>query len=234
MPRLIALDQKITINQALFPKSLEEPILIQKREAGIQALKDNIEYFTMRDSNKGYSIEYIEETVREYTRILEMAYPEKYQVVIFIDNFHDIQVTDDRYFEDNARFDHVSDKLTEIANTFLIPVLCSAEFRKINVHKRPNIDDIKNTGKIAYEAKAIMLLYNEYGTKNESADIYWELADSRNPEAVRKMPIVEFDVAKNKMSSFKGTHFMEFIPEMAHMRQVPDEDREYYLQKLSG
>ena len=79
-----------------------------------------------------------------------------------------------------------------------------------------------------------MLLYNEYGTKNESADIYWELADSRNPEAVRKMPIVEFDVAKNKMSSFKGTHFMEFIPEMAHMRQVPDEDREYYLQKLSG
>ena len=148
MPRLIALDQKITINQALFPKSLEEPTLIQKREAGIQALKDNIEFFTMRDSNKGYSIEYIEETVREYTRILEMAYPEKYQVVIFVDNFHDIQVTDDRYFEDNARFDHVSDKLTEIANTFLIPVLCSAEFRKINVHKRPNIDDIKNTGKL--------------------------------------------------------------------------------------
>ena len=234
MPRLIALDQKITINQALFPKSLEEPTLIQKREAGVQALKDNVEYFTMRDSNKGYSIEYIEETVREYTRILEMAYPEKYQVVIFVDNFHDIQVTDDRYFEDNARFDYVADQLTEIANTYLIPVLCSAEFRKINVHKRPQIDDVKSSGKIAYEAKAIMLLYNEYGTKNESADIYWELADSRNPEAVRKMPIVEFDVAKNKMSSFKGTHFMEFIPEMAHMRQVPDEDREYYLQKLSG
>lgn len=146
MPRLVALDQKITINQALFPKSLEEPAIITKREKGIQRLKDNVKFFTMMDADKGYTIEYIEETVKEYVQILETSFPEKYQVVIFVDNFHDIQVADDRYFEDNARFDFIADKLTEIANTSLIPVLCSAEFRKINLHKRPSMDDVKSTG----------------------------------------------------------------------------------------
>lgn len=234
MPRLIALDQKITINEALFPKSLDTPSIIQKRQDGLDNLKANVKYFTMMDSNKGYSIEYIEETVREYRKILESAYPDKYQLVVFVDNFHDIEVLDDRYFEDNAKYDNVAGRLTDMANEHMVPILCSAEFRKINAHKRPQIDDLKSSGKIAYEAKTIMLLYNEFGTSGENADIYWELADAKNTEVVTKMPIVEFDVAKNKMSAFKGTQFMEFIPEMAHMRETPEDDREYYLQKMNG
>lgn len=79
-----------------------------------------------------------------------------------------------------------------------------------------------------------MLLYNEFGTKNENADIYWELGDADNPEMTRKMPIVEFDVAKNKMDSFKGTRFMKFIPEMAHMWEVDDEERDYFFQKMNN
>lgn len=234
LPRIIALDQKITINQALFPKALKEPSIIEKREKGIQALKDNVKYFTMKDSNAGVTIEYIYETTKRYVETLEASFPDTYQVVVFIDNFHDVQVADERFFEDNARFDHVADRLTGVANEFNVPILCSSEFRKINVHKRPQIDDIKSTGKIAYEAKTVMLLYNEYGTKNESADIYWELADANNPEIIRKMPIVEFNVAKNKMGQYKGVQFMEFIPEMAHMSEVPKEDRDYYMQKLRG
>ena len=77
-------------------------------------------------------------------------------------------------------------------------------------------------------------MHNEFGNKNEAAEIYWEWQDSQNPEIIRKMPVVEFNVAKNKMSAYKGTQFMEFIPEMAHMRPVPDEDRDFYFQKMSG
>ena len=146
MPRLIALDQKIEINEALFPKALEDPKLISKREKGVKKLKDSVEFFTMRDSDKGVTIEYIEHTVREYMRILESSFPDKYQIVVFVDNFHDVQVADDRFFEDNSRYDHIADRLTAIANEHMVPVLCSAEFRKINVHKRPTIDDIKSTG----------------------------------------------------------------------------------------
>lgn len=234
MPRLIALDQLITINEASFPKSLESPKMIKRREEGLKTLRSNVEYFTMRDADKGTTIEYIEETVKEYQRVLETSFPDKYQVVVFIDNFHDVQVADDKYFEDNKRYDHIADRLTAIANENNVPLLCSAEFRKVNVYKRPSMDDVKSTGKIAYQAKAIMLLYNEFGVLNESSDIYWELADEGNPELTRKMPIVEFNVAKNKMNSFKGTQFMEFIPEMAHMRPVRDEDRDYYFQQMNS
>lgn len=150
MPRIVAMDQKITINQVLFPKTLEhEPVIMNKREEGFQHLRDHSKFFAMHDANDGSSIEHIERTMKRYQEQLEMMAPGQFRLAVFIDNFHDVSVEEAGYSEDNARFDHISGRLNELAIEYDAPIMCSAEFRKINIHKRPQEDDIKSTGEDA-------------------------------------------------------------------------------------
>ena len=148
MPRVVAMDQGITINQVLFPKAVKEPVILEKREAGLEKLKANVHHFAMKDASQGSTIEFIEETIKEYTETLETLYPGRYQLAVFVDNFHDVEVAEPGYQEDLARFDYAASHLTDIANNYLIPIMCSAEFRKISTHKRASEDDIKSSGKL--------------------------------------------------------------------------------------
>lgn len=235
MPRIVAMDQKITINQVLFPKTLEhEPLIMNKREEGFQHLRDNSKFFAMYDANDGSSIEHIERTMRKYQEQLEMMAPGEFQIAVFIDNFHDVTVEEAGYSEDNARFDYISGRLNQLAVEFDSPIMCSAEFRKINSHKRPQEDDIKSTGKVTYESKGTILVYNEVGAKGDQADVYWEMTDTTQPDMVRKMPVFEMHIAKNKFSSYKGRQFLRFIPEMASFFEVEQEEAQLYQQMMKG
>ena len=114
MPRMIASSQRITINQALFPKILDgKPIIKEKRERGIQALRENAEFFSMHDATEGQTVQYIEAVLAKRHQELELIAPDEYQIVVFIDNFHDIMVDDSvrGLTEDNARFDFISGRL---------------------------------------------------------------------------------------------------------------------------
>ena len=147
MPRIVASDQRITINQALYPKSIQDqPVVLEKREAGLANLRENVRYFAMHDANDGSSIEFIAETMKTYQEQLNMMAPNQYRLAVFIDNFHDVTVDASGYSEDNARFDFISGRLNELAIEFDAPIMCSAEFRKNNTQKRPQEDDIKSTG----------------------------------------------------------------------------------------
>ena len=235
MPRIVASDQRITINQALYPKSIQDqPVVLEKREAGLANLRENVRYFAMHDANDGSSIEFIAETMKTYREQLNMMAPNQYRLAVFIDNFHDVTVDASGYSEDNARFDFISGRLNELAIEFDAPIMCSAEFRKNNTQKRPQEDDIKSTGKVTYESKGTILVYNEVGVKGDNADIYWDLEDANNPGVFRKMPVMELHIAKNKFNSYKGRQFLRFMPEMAAFFEVQDEESQRYQQMMRG
>lgn len=237
MPRMIASSQRITINQALFPKTLEgKSIIKEKRERGIQALRENAEFFSMHDATEGQTVQYIEAILAKRHQELELISPDEYQIVVFIDNFHDIMVDDSvrGLTEDNARFDFISGRLNELAITYNVPIICSAEFRKISTMKRPAEDDIKSTGKITYESKGTILVYNEVGIKGENANIYWNLGSADGQGEDRKMPVFEMHISKNKFSSYKGRKFLKFIPEMATFMEASDEEELTFQQMMRG
>ena len=83
--------------------------------------------------------------------------------------------------------------------------------------------------KIVYEAKAILLCYNEVGIRGQQANIFWQSPD--NPE---KRPVYEADIRKNKFGSYKGRVFFEFFPEMSYFREVPPAANMQYAQRISG
>ena len=146
MPRLIAYDQRITINQALFPKTLnDKPEIRERRTKGVENLKSNAKFFSMHDALEGQTIQQIERTLEKRHQELELIAPGEYQIVIFIDNFHDLTYESEGFMEDNQKFDYISGRLNELAIQYDSPILCSAEFRKINTQKRPQEDDLKST-----------------------------------------------------------------------------------------
>ncbi|MGL4818407.1 MAG: DnaB-like helicase C-terminal domain-containing protein, partial [Bacilli bacterium] len=201
LPRFVAIDQRIPINAVRFPKKYSDnAAYMERRQKGIQTLYDSVNHFSMMDVNEGSDIEHILATIDQYWNELNRI-DETYQLAVFIDNFHDITIGDEkmRSWEANRKFEHIADVLTKAASKYDIPIVCTAEFRKLNGNKRPTTDDIKESGKIVYEAKAIILCYNEVSMRGQQSNIYWNRSDSED-----KQPIYEMHIGKNKFGSFKG------------------------------
>lgn len=236
MPRMVASDQGITINQALFPKTLKDkPVIAKKRQQGIENLKQNAPFFSMFDAENGQSIQRIEQTIATIHSELELVFPNEFQMVVFIDNFHDITYDmESGFMEENQKYDYTAGRLNELAIEYDMPVICSAEFRKINALKRPLNDDVKSSGKIVYEAKGIILVHNEVGIKADNSDIYWELGSRDGDMAPRKMPVLEMHISKNKFSAFKGRHFLKFQPEMARFIEPSEDENDIFRQAIKG
>lgn len=230
LPRLVAIDQKIPINAVRFPKKYKDnKFYLERREIGFENLKESVMHINMMDVNEGSDIEHIEETAEKYA--MELAkIDENYQIVLMVDNFHDITVRDIQFGSDGSgKYDYIADQLSRIATKFDCPIICTAEFRKLNGNRRPKLDDIRESVKIVYEAKAIILCYNEVGLRGQAAQIFWN-----KEETADKQPVFEAHIGKNKFGSFKGRIYFEFMPEMSYFKEVPDAGAVRYSQMISG
>ena len=150
------------------------------------------------------------------------------KIVVFIDNFHDLNLTEEPK-SDKEKFDKLAQWCSDLAIKHNISIVCSAEFKKLNGTRRAILDDLRESVKIKYEAKAVLLCYNEVHYKGESADVYY--LKNNNPF---KQPIFEIHFAKNKFGTYKGRNFFEFYPEMALLRECQDAVQKTYQQIVFG
>lgn len=145
IPRAIAIDQHIPINAVRFPKKYQhDEHLMERREYGLQRFRNLVPFFTMKDSSEGTSIEYIQETIEKYCVALEQI-DERYQVCVFIDNFHDLTSSHGNMqnADNNKKYEYIASELTDMADKYDCPIICTAEFRKLNGMRRPTNDDIR-------------------------------------------------------------------------------------------
>ena len=92
----------------------------------------------------------------------------------------------------------IANRLKMIVNIYSIPVICTGELvkdpKRIGENKRPTVHDLKETGKFAYNADIVLMLYpknwSEYNSQNE--------------------PTLIMKYEKNKLSPFKGIQALTF------------------------
>lgn len=228
LPRVVAIDQRIPVNAVKAPKKYQDDLQVMvRRNAGIKKLTQMSKHFKIVDSRKGTSVEFIEKEIKRHQMELAMD-DESYKLVVIIDNFHDITVEEMNFRGDgNAKYDYIAGELSRLCTQYDIPVVCTAEFRKLNGNRRPTPDDLRETVKIQYEAKAIILCYNEVGIRGEASTIYWQKPD--NPY---KQPVLELKIGKNKYSSYKNRIFMEFMPEMSYLKEASEASTRKYNQMI--
>jgi len=224
VPRIIAMDQRVPISCVKFPKKYEgETNLLTRRISGFKRLESCYDRFKLRDLEWGDTLEYIEQTIKEH----KMELPSETTICIFIDNFFDIQ-SEKKFGNNNDKYEHTAVELERISTVYQCPIVCTAELRKLNGNRRPILDDIRETVKIIYKAKGIMLCYNEVGIRGQSADVYWS-----KPGSTDKEPLLEVRVAKNKLGEFKGRLFYEFWPAESYLVEVPEQGARLYNQRIS-
>lgn len=217
-PRIIACEQQITIAQAKNPaRFMDKPDIIAKRNEGIKDLYRNAHKFSIWDSNDGTSVESVEQRIKE----LKMTLPEGTKIVLGIDSIYDLTV-ESKQLQDKALYEYVAKTVKGWVTAYDVAIFATAHLKK-NGGRRPVNEDLKENNRLEYEANFIALLYNEVGVKEEGAQVYWLDEDGES-----KMPVIEFRVGKNKLGSFKGTRFYEFMPNYSYCIEAPIESCRRY------
>lgn len=228
IPRIIAMDQSIPISACAKPQRYQNLIdagdensdiyieYLEKRTIGLEKLKGFNNLLKIEDSSKIKCAEDIYKHMKYVLTYFKAIDPE-YNILVAIDSLNDIRISSMRFNSNVEKHSEVARMVKEWTVEFDIPIFVSTHLRKLNQNRRPTLDDLKETGEIVYEASVVWLLYNDVSKNKQAANIYF------NGEDELKRPVIEFDWAKNKKSSYKGRTFAYFYPEYSKAREC-DED----------
>lgn len=231
-PRIIAMREGVRIGTVAKPQRAQKMIdeehedserlkdELLKRDRGIENLKKNANKLMIVDSEKVSTIDEMREYIERVYNYIKAIDPNK-NLVVAIDSIKDIRL-DDHYNKRTAN--EASDEVAKIVKhwtvEFDIPIFSSVHLRKLNGNRRPTLDDLKDSNVLVYEASVIWLLFNDVSKNKQSAKIYYNSGDGNT----EKLPVIEFDWAKNKKSSYKGRTFCYFSPEMSRAKECEAEN----------
>lgn len=229
LARIAASSGKLIINCVKTPLNyVNYPLMLIRRKNAILDIRKHVDTYRAYDASFSTYIEDIEKEIEDKLIYFDSQGINK-KLVVFIDNFHDLNSINYNPKSDKEKYDILAQWCSDLAIKHNITIICSAELKKLNSSRRPQPDDLRETVKIKYEAKAIILVYNEVHYKGESADIYF--MKQNNPF---KQPILELHFAKNKLGNYKGRNFLEFYPDMAYLRECDPNAQKTYQQIVFG
>lgn len=229
LARVAACSGRLIINAVKTPLNyMNYPLMLIRRKNAILNLRANVDKYRAYDSTFSTYIEDIEKEIQDKLIYFDANGINK-KLVVCIDNFHDLNIASQPGLQDKSKFDFLAQWCADVAIKYNITIVCSAELKKLNGNRRPQLDDIREAVKIKYEAKAILLVYNEVHYKGDGADIFY--MKNNNPF---KQPIFEVHFAKNKFGTYKGRNFFEFYPEMAYMKECDPATQKTYSQIIFG
>lgn len=190
------------------------------REDGYKHVLDLVKRgrLVIKDANDGSSLAFLENLVKYY----QAKYPDR-QVVAFLDNFHklrDIQTAGD----ERVRFKTISTLCKDMVTRLHIPMICTMEYTKLPAGTRPTNDNIAETVQMEYDTNFIAHMFNglhEFGDVKADQSHYHVKVDAEGN--LRKLPIIEMNIGKNKISSFKSRLFYQFYPASSDFKQMPAE-----------
>lgn len=222
IPRVIAMREGIRIGTVAKPQRAQNMIdenhedsellidELAKREAGINNLKANANKMMIVDSTKVRTLDEMKAYIDRVYNYIKAIDPNK-NLVVAIDSIKDI-ILDDHYNikTTNEASDFIARAVKHWTVELNIPIFSSVHLRKLNGNRRGTLDDLRDSNVLVYEASVIWIVFNDVSKNKQGAKIF-----HRNENQEEKLPIVEFDWAKNKKSSFKGRTFCYFAPEMS-------------------
>ena len=229
LSRMAACSGKLTINAVKTPMKYKNyPLMLARRKNAILKLRNMTDKYIAYDSSFSTFVEDIQQEI-----LNKLIYFDEHQLnkklVVFIDNFHDMDIREQPNLSAKDKFDTLAQWCQDFSTKYDIILVCTAELKKLNSTRRPALDDLRESVKIKYSAKGVLLVYNEVHYRGEASNIYFNIAN--NPY---KQPIFEVHFAKNKFGSYKGRSFFEFYPDMAYLKECDPQAQKTYLNIVYG
>jgi DNA primase catalytic core len=172
----------------------------------IQMVKD--EKLVLKDASDGQSLYYITEVIRSYRE----KYPTK-RIVFFGDNFH--KYPDYAEIQGHERIKRLSNLFKNMTVTNHITAVATVEYRKLAPGEKPTNVAIAESRSLAYDASAIIHLYNDlhHSTEEEAVLIHKDEED-------HILPRIWVKFGKNKISGYEGRDFLDLFGAAGQYRSV--------------
>ncbi len=197
----------------LYKDSIEYDSLMAERSTTYKQLLSMAEQdkFIILDSEHGKSIEFVGSILKHYTS----KYPDRH-IFLFIDNIHLLSVPN--YDESRQKYKFLSHELKSMTVKYGVTLIGTIEYRKLPPGMKPTNSDIAEAASFEYDANAILHIYNDLHSRRDDSDYYhW------NYDGTYKMPCLEAYFGKNKISSFKGTFWIQTWPDKAFGKEVTEQ-----------
>ena len=224
VPPIIALDQRIDIAKVKNPHyRIHTDEDRKKYESGwanlLHMMKDR---YVIKDATHGNTLDALECHINH----IKERYPEK-KIVVFLDNFHKLG---DFPGTDNLRLKNelCSSRIKTMSVHHDIPIIMTVELRRIEDGRRPRNEDIKETGKIEYDADMVWLCHQDLHDHADTEIVWTKLVEGERVRA----PILELRIAKNKVGEFKGTLYYRFDPAKNWFNETNIQFMEFFNQKM--
>ena len=227
--RIVACSGQLIINAVRTPMRYQNyPIMLIRRKNALLRLRRMTDKYRAYDASFSTFVEDIEKEI-----LNQLIYFDEHKInkkiVVFIDNFHDMDIREQPNLSSKDKFDYLAQWCSDFSTKYNVIMICTAELKKLNGTRRPQLDDLRETVKIKYAAKAVLLVYNEVHYKGEGANVYYNMQN--NPY---KQPIFEVHFAKNKYGTYKGRNFFEFHPDMAYLKECDPQAQKTYMNIVYG
>lgn len=200
---------------------------LELREEGMDFLEKIVERITFIDASSEYAMN--QKTMYDFIKKMKAE-------IVKQDPLANILVAIDAF--DDICLDHATDQETAEKSKLLkkwsldleIPIFFSKHLKKLGTNRRPVLDDLKDSNRLAYDASVIFLVFNDVSKNKTAAKVY----DVCATDSSVKLPVIEIDWAKNKKSGYKGYTFTHFRPDNSYAEEVPAEHMNYYIRLLNS
>jgi replicative DNA helicase len=230
IPRLVAMRESIPIGIVAKPGRYKKLIengdgnalyyseCLKKREEGLAKLKEDGNKMMVLDATDMNDVDSIYECIKQVQNYVKSIDPDA-NVIIGMDSIKDI-VLSERYgkMSTNEKSDDVARIVKHWTVELDIIILTSMHLRKLNANRRPTMDDLKDSNVLEYELSCCFLVYNDVSRNKQSAKIY-----HRDSEEGEKLPVIEVDWGKNKVTGYKGRTFCYFSSEFSKAVECGEE-----------
>jgi len=216
--------RKITLNQIRDPNyyckvlvdEKKKEDLMDRRDTGYSLVRELMKKgrIVIKDANDGDSMAYADKLIRYY----KAKFPDR-NIVYILDNFHKSKDFQNAKGDERVRFKTISTMCKSLATRLHCTVITTVEYKKIEAGKRASNGDIGETGQIEYDANVIAHVRNEVHERGDQAALAF-VADVDGVPT--RMPIIELDIGKNKVTSFKNKLYYNFYPASADFEMVPE------------
>jgi DNA primase catalytic core len=193
-------------------KGISEENLYRMREVGysqvLQLARDS--RLLVKDVSNGKSMSYVESLISYHSKRSE-------KVLYILDNFHKLDWLSHETNE-RVRWKKISQKVKELAEYYHVSIMATVEYPKIPSGIKPNDNNIGESNQLLYDANFTLHLYNEMADVPDSFSICHQGLNARGENIF--LPRVEAIIGKSKISSVRGSFFLDFWPDSSDYRWV--------------
>ena len=235
IPRVIASKEIIPISVASKPARYQKIVdeggeegyryeqMLEKRNHGLQYLKDQKSHFRIVDGTKIENGEQMLDFCKKAQAYVKAIDPDN-NIIICIDSLMDIRWATKNFQTDKQLNDYVAKEVKRwAAEELKVPIFGTLHLRKIEQNRRPNIGDVKESGRYAYEASTLFVVHNDMSRNKQNSAIFSVSSDNE------KVPVIEIDWAKNKKSSYKGRTFCNFHTNYSRVTECSEEASQRFI-----